>query len=783
MTKPFSLEELVARIRTILRRSGQAAPRRARRSCSPTSSSTRTSHEVTRGGRADRADRDRIPAAALPDAEPAPRADARAAARPRLELRLRRRRRACSRPTSATCARSSTSHGPPLIQHGARRRLRAAGAARLMRSLRARLLAGAARAGRARGCWRSRRSPTPSSARSWSGASTSRSTRRRRSAAAQDGSTETGCARRPGGARRAGRRGGRPGLRPGGRPGRRTRGGGAPAPNLPPGTYGELRDALRQGPRGTLHQPSTNARRPQPKLPAQRPARTARSRSARRAPRACSTACSRRQRPGDTGVQIVARPAAAKSQQTLSRLLLVEGLVIAGVLLALAARRLVRRCASGCVRSTASEATAGEIAAGDLSRRVSPADARTEVGRLGLALNAMLERLEQAFAERTGQRGAPAPLPRRRLARAAHAAGLDPRLRRAVPHGRRRATRPTPRTAMRRIEEEAERMGVLVEDLLDARAPGRGAARARARAASTSRRSPRDAVADARATAPRARDRRSTRPTPRGRRGDRDQLRQVLANLLRNALVHTPAGTPIEVSVERARRRRATLRVRDHGPGLPAAAASSCSSASGAPRAAASAAGRAPASGSRSRRAIVEAHGGAISAAQAERRRRGSSSVSRWRRRAAAAGGTAPASRDRPERACGRSCSGSARAEVRVDGELVERDRPRAAGAARRLARGRRRGTPSGWPRRCARCASSRRRRPDERAAGRARDPVREPVHAVRRRAPRQPPELRRGRARRAGASRSMSASASSRAPPRGLRRATCRWSWSTTGP
>ncbi len=44
--------------------------------------------------------------------------------------------------------------------------------------------------------------------------------------------------------------------------------------------------------------------------------------------------------------------------------------------------------------------TAGAIAAGDLDRRVSPATERTEVGRLGLALNAMLARLEQAFAER-----------------------------------------------------------------------------------------------------------------------------------------------------------------------------------------------------------------------------------------------------------------------------------------------------------------------------------------------------------------------------------------------
>ena len=44
--------------------------------------------------------------------------------------------------------------------------------------------------------------------------------------------------------------------------------------------------------------------------------------------------------------------------------------------------------------------TAGAIAGGDLSHRVETTDPRTEVGRLGIALNAMLDRLEDAFAER-----------------------------------------------------------------------------------------------------------------------------------------------------------------------------------------------------------------------------------------------------------------------------------------------------------------------------------------------------------------------------------------------
>jgi two-component system OmpR family sensor kinase len=50
--------------------------------------------------------------------------------------------------------------------------------------------------------------------------------------------------------------------------------------------------------------------------------------------------------------------------------------------------------------------------------------------------------------------------------------------------------------------------------------------------------------------------------------GDAHQLRQVLGNLLRNALVHTPPGTPIEVAVA-SRGGGVRLEVRDHGPGLP----------------------------------------------------------------------------------------------------------------------------------------------------------------------------------------------------------------------
>jgi two-component system OmpR family sensor kinase len=50
--------------------------------------------------------------------------------------------------------------------------------------------------------------------------------------------------------------------------------------------------------------------------------------------------------------------------------------------------------------------------------------------------------------------------------------------------------------------------------------------------------------------------------------GDAHQLRQVLANLMRNALVHTPAGSPIDLSVG-GEDGEVRLEVRDHGPGLP----------------------------------------------------------------------------------------------------------------------------------------------------------------------------------------------------------------------
>jgi two-component system OmpR family sensor kinase len=208
--------------------------------------------------------------------------------------------------------------------------------------------------------------------------------------------------------------------------------------------------------------------------------------------------------------------------------------------------------------------TAGQIAGGDLSHRVTDTSPRTEVGRLGLALNRMLDRLEEAFAEREASE----ERLRRFLADASHELRTPLASIRGYAElfriGAARDPQDTEK-AMHRIEAEAARMGVLVEDLLTLARLDE--VREAVRAPVDVARLAGDAVDDARATAP---DREIDLHTdgPAIVAGDPHQLRQVLGNLLRNALVHTPAGTPVEVSVAHEGERVA-LQVRDHGPGLP----------------------------------------------------------------------------------------------------------------------------------------------------------------------------------------------------------------------
>ncbi len=120
-------------------------------------------------------------------------------------------------------------------------------------------------------------------------------------------------------------------------------------------------------------------------------------------------------------------------------------------------------------------------------------------------------------------------------------------------------------TAMRRIEDESERMGLLVEDMLtlahlEEEPKLRKAAVDLAQLA-------RDAAADACAIQP-ARSIGVQAPEHANVEGDPHQLRQVLGNLMRNALLHTPVCAAIEISLTQDRD-GVRVCVRDHGQGLP----------------------------------------------------------------------------------------------------------------------------------------------------------------------------------------------------------------------
>ena len=213
--------------------------------------------------------------------------------------------------------------------------------------------------------------------------------------------------------------------------------------------------------------------------------------------------------------------------------------------------------------------TAEAIAAGDLTRRVSPATPRTEIGRLGLALNGMLSQIESAFAERTRSERRL----RRFIADASHELRTPLTSIRGYAELLRRGAQRSPadsELARRRIEEEATRMGVLVDDMLLLARLDQG--RPLEREPVDLRAIARDARADATAVAP---DRRVALTAPEAIvvSGDDMRLRQVVGNLVRNAIVHTPAATPIEIGLAH-RDGQAVLTVADHGPGLPADVAS-----------------------------------------------------------------------------------------------------------------------------------------------------------------------------------------------------------------
>jgi len=185
------------------------------------------------------------------------------------------------------------------------------------------------------------------------------------------------------------------------------------------------------------------------------------------------------------------------------------------------------------------------------------------MGQLGLALNRMLENIEAAFAERE----ATETRLRQFLADASHELrtpltsiqGFAELFR--VSGDDARVDLPT---VLRRIEEESARMRILVEDLLllarldQTREPERTPVDLAVLAA--------NACSDAVATHP-SRPVRLDAPEPVVVAGDEAHLRQAIANLVTNALTHTPSGTPVEVAA-RLVDGAAEVTVRDHGAGL-----------------------------------------------------------------------------------------------------------------------------------------------------------------------------------------------------------------------
>jgi len=247
-----------------------------------------------------------------------------------------------------------------------------------------------------------------------------------------------------------------------------------------------------------------------------------------------------------------------ESVRQLLVIVLVSGIAVLGVL-GLVVWWVIRLGVRPVRRMTT---TAGAIAAGDLSQRVDEGTPGTEAGDLSLALNGMLGRIEEAF----DQRAASESRLRQFVADASHELRTPvATIRGYAELYRSGGLEDDGRLddAMRRTEEEALRMGTLVDDLLHLARLDQG--RPLERTPVDLGQLVEDAVQDARAVEPE----RTIATSVTGDvtvLGDQARLHQVLANLLANARVHAP-GAPIAVSV-REDGTDAVIEVRDEGPGM-----------------------------------------------------------------------------------------------------------------------------------------------------------------------------------------------------------------------
>jgi two-component system OmpR family sensor kinase len=276
----------------------------------------------------------------------------------------------------------------------------------------------------------------------------------------------------------------------------------------------------------------------------------------------------------------------------IARLMWLDLFVGLGVLVALAAvgAAIVRQ---SLIPLGQIERTAGAIAAGDLTQRVpdpEPGDRepRTELGRLSRALNAMLAQIEAAFTARALSETAARDAAVAAQASEVRAVRSEGKMRQFVADASHELRTPLTTirgfaelyrqgavagaadvaSVMRRIEDEAARMGLLVEDLLllarlDRERPLTLAPVELPVLAM-------DAVQAAQAIAPDRVIKLDVRDDPDRlvAFGDDARLRQVIGNLMTNALVHTPVAAEVTLRLYGGSGSRAVIEIADTGPGL-----------------------------------------------------------------------------------------------------------------------------------------------------------------------------------------------------------------------
>ncbi|MBM7824642.1 two-component system OmpR family sensor kinase [Arcanobacterium pluranimalium] len=209
------------------------------------------------------------------------------------------------------------------------------------------------------------------------------------------------------------------------------------------------------------------------------------------------------------------------------------------------------------------------VAAGDLSTRIPPAAEGTEIGLLGDSINDMLGKIERAFKiQQKSEQNM-----RRFVSDASHELRTPLATVRGYAELYRLGGVPENEVsrAFERVESEASRMGDLVEDLLQlARLDeGRPLNLTKIELASIAE----NAISDFHARAPERAAKvvalNGADVEPVVVLADQNRITQVIANLLNNALTHTPEGTPVEVAVGISEETsHAIIEVRDHGNGI-----------------------------------------------------------------------------------------------------------------------------------------------------------------------------------------------------------------------